>query len=211
MKEIYIVLTHTGTILSRIVRFYTKKKYTHVSIGLDSELKQLYSFGRLNPNNAFVGGFVHEELNKGTFAKFKNTMGAIYSLNVTDEQYNSIVETIENVKQNKGKYKFNVIGLFLVSINKKYQKPDTFYCAEFVKYILETSLNKELLPEIIKPMDFVELDNIKLRYEGVFNRYRDNSWSNKSFKINDKYQEVIIKGKNEKEYNDLDCDIYERI
>lgn len=181
MKEIYIVLTHTGTILSRIVRFYTKKKYTHVSIGLDSELKQLYSFGRLNPNNAFVGGFVHEELNKGTFAKFKNTMGAIYSLNVTDEQYNSIVETIENVKQNKGKYKFNVIGLFLVSINKKYQKPDTFYCAEFVKYILETSLNKKILPEIIKPMDFLELDNIELVYEGVFSKYEH---INKAFETN---------------------------
>ena len=215
MKEIYLVLTHTGTILSRIVKFYTKKKYTHISIGLDSELNQLYSFGRLNPYNAFIGGFVQEELNKGTFARFKNTMGAVYSLNVTDEQYNSIVETIENVKQNKDKYKFNVIGLFLVSINKKYQKEDTFYCAEFVKYILETSLNKELLPEIIKPMDFAELDNIKLRYEGDLSRYkyRENTWSNKSFKTVDKSQKVIIKekGKNETEYNQLDCDIYERI
>ena len=214
MKEIYLVLTHTGTVLSNIVKFYTKKKYTHISIGLDSELNELYSFGRLNPYNAFIGGFVHEELNKGTFARFKNTMGAVYSLNVTDEQYDSIVETIENIKQNKDKYKFNVIGLFLVSINRKYQKPDTFYCAEFVKYILETSLNKQLLPEIIKPMDFVELDNIKLRYEGVLNRYkyRDNAWSNKQLKTIDRAQKLIIKEKMkiEKEYSDLDCDIYER-
>jgi len=172
MKEIYIVLTHTGTTLSSIVKFYTKKKYTHVSIGLDSELKELYSFGRLNPYNAFIGGFVHEELNKGTFARFKNTIGAVYSLKVTDEQYNSIVKNIEYVKENKDKYKFNIIILFLISINKKYQKKDTFYCAEFVKHILETSFNKKLLPEIIKPMDFLELENIELIYKGLFSKYQ---------------------------------------
>ena len=68
MKEVYLVLTHTGTTLSNIVKFYTKKDYTHVSISLDSELKRLYSFGRLNPNNPFKAGFVREDLETGTFA-----------------------------------------------------------------------------------------------------------------------------------------------
>lgn len=183
MKEIYIVLTHTGTILSSIVKFYTKKKYTHVSIGLDSDLKELYSFGRLNPYNAFKGGFIHEKLNKGTFARFRNTIGAVYSLKVTDLQYNCIVNTIKHIKENKEKYKFNIIGLFFVSINKKYQRKDAFYCAEFVKYILETSFNKKLFPEIIKPMDFLELNNIQLIYEGLFSKYKY---------INDVYSNEII-------------------
>ena len=150
MKQIYLVLTYTGTTLAKIVKFYTKKKYTHTSIGLDSELKELYSFGRLNPYNPFIGGFVHEGVDKGTFKRFKNTMGAVYSLNVTDEQYNSIIDTIENIEQNREKYKFNIIGLFLVSINKKYQKQDSFYCAEFVKYVLEKAFDKKILPNIIK-------------------------------------------------------------
>ena len=188
MKEIYLVLTHTGTILSRIVKFYTKKQYTHISIGLDSELNKLYSFGRLNPYNAFIGGFVHEELNKGTFARFKNTMGAVYSLRITDEQYKSIIDTIEYVKENKDKYKFNVIGLFLVSLNKKYQKRDTFYCAEFVKYILETSFKEKILPEIIKPMDFIQLDNVELMYEGLLNQYKFMN----NVSINKNYQNDVI-------------------
>ena len=87
MKEIYIVLTHTGTALSNIVKYYTKKKYTHVSIGLDLDLKELYSFGRLNPYNPYKGGFIHEEINKGTYARFKNTISAIYSLKITDKQF----------------------------------------------------------------------------------------------------------------------------
>ncbi len=172
MKEIYIVLTHTGTTLSGIVKYYTKKKYTHVSIGLDVNLKKMYSFGRLNPYNPYKAGFVHEEINKGTFARFKNTITGVYELTVTDNQYKKICSMIEKVKEEKSKYKFNIIGLFLVSVNKKYQKQDTFYCAEFVKYILETSLGKKLLPEIVKPMDFTELDNIHLIYEGLLSNYQ---------------------------------------
>ena len=67
MKKIYLVLTHTGTILSRIIRIYTKDEFTHVSISLDDELNEMYSFGRLNPYNPFLGGFVHENINYGTF------------------------------------------------------------------------------------------------------------------------------------------------
>ena len=46
MKKIYIVLTYTGTFLSRIVNIYTGKKYSHVSISLDKNLEYMYSFGR---------------------------------------------------------------------------------------------------------------------------------------------------------------------
>ena len=214
MKQIYLVLTYTGTPLAKIVKFYTKKKYTHTSIGLDPELKGLYSFGRLNPYNPFIGGFVHEGLNKGTFGRFKNTTGAVYSLDVTDKQYDSIVDTIENVKQNKDKYKFNILGLFLVSINKKYQKQDTFYCAEFVKHVLEKAFDEKLLPEIVKPMDFTQLDNTKLIYEGVFNKYKykESICFNETLKQIEGHQKIIIKEKktNKKGYNCWEHDIYER-
>ena len=60
----------------------------------------------------------------------------------------------------------------MVSIHKKYQKKDTFYCAEFVKYVLEKSLNKKILPDIIKPMDFLKLENIEQIYEGYLRKYQ---------------------------------------
>ena len=53
MKQIYIVLTHTGTALSTIIKYYTKDEFSHVSISLDEELEEMYSFGRLNPYNPF--------------------------------------------------------------------------------------------------------------------------------------------------------------
>ena len=71
MKKLYIILTHTGTVLSNIVKYYTKYEYSHISIALDEELNRMYSFGRLNPYNPFWAGFVHEYIDKGTFKRFK--------------------------------------------------------------------------------------------------------------------------------------------
>ena len=69
MKKVYVVLSHTGTILSKIIRMRTGAEYTHASIALDINLKKMYSFGRLNPYFAFLGGFVREGKNFGTFKK----------------------------------------------------------------------------------------------------------------------------------------------
>ena len=55
------------TILSRIVKCYTRKEYSHVSIALDENLEEMYSFGRINPYVAFIGGFVHEQIDKRHF------------------------------------------------------------------------------------------------------------------------------------------------
>ena len=112
MKKIYVVLTHTGTILSRITKSYTKDEFSHCSISLDIQLNHMYSFGRLNPYNAFWGGFVHEYIDKGTFKRFYKTVAKIYVLRVSDEQYEKIKNTIMKIQANKEKYKFNILGLF---------------------------------------------------------------------------------------------------
>ena len=137
MKKIYIVLTHTGTTLSKIIKAYTKDEFSHVSIALDSELQEMYSFGRLHPYNPFWGGFVHEYIDKGTFKRFYKTTTRIYSYEITEEQYENLKNNIKQIEVNKEDYKFNIIGLFAVSLNKKIDKEKSFYCAEFVKYVIE--------------------------------------------------------------------------
>ena len=136
MKEIYIVLTHTGTVLSKIVRAYTKKQFSHVSIALDKDLQQMYSFGRLKPSNPFFAGLVHEYIHKGTFKRFYNTTTKIYSLEVTEEQYDKIKEIIDKMYEQKKNNKFNILGLFAVAFNIKVRRENTLYCAEFVKVLI---------------------------------------------------------------------------
>lgn len=172
MKKIYIILTHTGTILSNIIKTYTKDEYSHVSISLDEELKEMYSFGRLNPYNAFIGGFIHEKIDEGTFKRFKKTQAKMYSLMIEDNQYEKIENKIKEMEQEKETYKFNIYGLFAVSIHKKIKAPRTFYCAEFVKYILDEAGIKVELPEIIRPENFKSIPNMKLEYVGLLKNYK---------------------------------------
>ena len=172
MKEIYIVLTHTGTVLSRIIKGYTRDEFSHVSISLDKELKEMYSFGRLNPYNPFWGGFVQEGINFGTFKRFRKTVCKIYSLKITEEQYNNVRGMIQYITSSKQLQKFNVIGLFAVGFNKRISFENSFYCAEFVKYVLDKSGIENNLPELIKPEDFKNIQDLNEIYSGRLRKYQ---------------------------------------
>jgi hypothetical protein len=171
VKKIYIVLTYTGTILSKIVKIYTRKEFSHVSISLDEDLERMYSFGRINAYNPFWGGFVQESVDTGTFKRFKNTKTRIYSLQVDDEQYDKVVQVINDIKNKKSEYNFNILGLIGVVLHYKVKREKHFYCAEFVKYVLEKSNVVYDLPELVKPEDFKEIDNLEVVYTGMLKEY----------------------------------------
>lgn len=173
MKKIYIVLAHTGTLLSRIIKMKTGAEYTHVSISLDEDLKNMYSFGRKYSYIAFLGDFVKEGADFGTFKRFYNTEISIYELEVSDEVYEKICQKIEYIKVHKDEYKFNILGLFLAGFEKKRKLDKTYYCAEFVKLLMEKSgIDTEGLPDIIKPEHFKNLKNTKLIYKGKLKEYK---------------------------------------
>lgn len=172
MKGIYIILTYTGTIPSKVIRSFTKDEFSHVSIALDIDLTEMYSFARLRKYNFFIAGFLHEKINEGTFKRFRKTTAKIYHLEVTNEQYEKIKNKIEEVKENKEQYKFNILGLCAVSIHMRIKRERYFYCAEFVKYLLEEAGIKTNLPEIVKPEDFKEIEGLEEIYSGLLKNYQ---------------------------------------
>lgn len=171
MKQIYIVLTHSGSLLSRTIKFVKKYEYTHVSISLDKELNKMYSFGRLYPYNTFIAGFVQESPKYGTFKRFSKTKTKIFCLNITEEQYKKLKKIIKYFERKRKNYKFNAIGLFSVALNLRIKKENKFYCAEFIKYALEKANIKTNLPEIVTPEDFLYLKDINPIYIGLLKNY----------------------------------------
>lgn len=133
----------------------------------------MYSFGRLHPYNPVWGGFVHEYINKGTYRRFYKTRAKVYELEVTNEQYEKVKENIYKIKsenENK-KYKFNITGLFAVGFHKTIKREHSFYCAEFVKYVMENSNINLDLPDPIKPEDFKQIEGLKEIYRGLLRKY----------------------------------------
>ena len=173
--KIYIVISQTGTVLSRILKFITGAEYNHVSIGLSKDLQYMYSFGRKNPYNPFFGGFVLESKNFGTFKRFSNTKVKVLSIDVNSDTYKAITERMEYMLNNKNDFGYNYLGLYLAlfKIAKKSEK--RFYCSEFVKQILldydiEGSKMLEDIP-IPRPIDFLDIPNTDTIYIGKLKDY----------------------------------------
>ncbi|MGE5633178.1 MAG: hypothetical protein ACM3TR_19090, partial [Caulobacteraceae bacterium] len=86
-KHIYLVFSKTGTWLSKTINLFCEAKYVHTSISFDSSFTKMYSFGRVDPDNPFSGGFVEENLYEGVYKKFSCCECLIYRVRITEEQY----------------------------------------------------------------------------------------------------------------------------
>lgn len=173
-RNIYILLTHSGSMFSKAINIYTRDEYTHVSIGLDVNLDELYSFGRLKPYNPIFGGFVHEDIINGTYGRFPNTRCVLYSLEVNDIQYKKVENELNRFKEDGNKYGYNLIGLVGVMINYPVERKYSYFCSQFVTEVLSNSginiINKP--PGLTSPMDFINCEELEVVYEGPLRTYK---------------------------------------
>lgn len=171
---IYILLTHSGSLPSKLIRMYTREPYSHVSIALDPNLNELYSFGRLKPSNPIFGGFVREDIVYGTFGRFPQTQCAVYSLTVNQLQYERLKAELNNFVANSTKYRYNFLGLFGLMLDIPIQRNNKFFCSQFVATLLANSgidiFNKA--PALVRPGDFRKCKELTLLYEGSLRLYR---------------------------------------
>jgi hypothetical protein len=176
VKKVYIITTYTGTTLSYLIKNISKTPYAHVSIALNEELMPMYSFGRLNPKTPIFAGFVEEKINEGLYAIRTNTRCRVYSLYVTNEQYNDLYKNILEVSNNRDKYDYDVLALIYLSRNKSREAKYKYVCSHFVASMLEKSgiqlFDKESCA--VKQNDFFDHEELELEYEGLLNEYLPN-------------------------------------
>lgn len=173
-KEIYIVLSQTGTSLSALLKLVTGAPYNHVSVSLRKDLYVMYSFGRRHPYNPFWGGFVQESPHWGTFKRFPETEAAVVSLPVTPAQYRAIEARLADMYSRRTQYHYNILGLLLAALGVKYRGKHHYYCSEFVK---DTLTRFQVIEEgetapIPQPIHFLSLKDGRLIYQGKLRLYR---------------------------------------
>ena len=178
-KKIYIVLTRTKTILSRLIGFIKNDKYTHASISLDGGLNQMYSFGRKYSYNPFVGRFVKENLNEGVYGRHDNLYGLVMEIEVSREQYDKAENLINEFILDKDLYKYNYIGLINCLLNKESCNDRRFLCSEFVYYILNKSsiVNFNKSGNLVRPQDLINI-NGRIVFSG---NLKNTNWSGKAY------------------------------
>ncbi len=174
MKSIYIVLSLTGTGASRLIKLYTREPYSHASIALDSELKEMYSFARRRIHNPFTAGFIKEEIDKGVFGVYKDTMCCVYRHEITASQYEIIKNEIEKFKENADQYTYSYLGVFYQILHKPRKSAYKYFCSQFVAYTLEKSGENlfDKRSEMVRPIDIRKCEKLDKIYEGRLTDYR---------------------------------------
>ena len=177
MKKIYIVSTYTGTVLAHLIRTITRKPYSHISISLDDSLDTMYAFGRINPKNPLIAGFVEEGIDKGLYEIKKNTICRVYSLEITDDEFEKLKTNINQVKSIRTLYSYDLLSLIAIPLGLNRHPDFGYVCSTFAADMLNKSgINLFDKPfNFVQPNDFYNLKGLDLEYEGLlreYNKYR---------------------------------------
>jgi len=170
-RMLYFLFTDTGSYLSKAINYYTKKSLNHVSIGFDSELKELYSFGRKQPKNPFIGGFIKEDIKSDLL---KKASCEVYRIPVSEEEYETVYQNIKAIEAKQDYYKYNFIGLFGVMMEIEINRKSAYFCSQFVATVLK-DLEKFPFGKpacFITPTDIRSLPGLELIYEGILENYQ---------------------------------------
>ncbi|MHA6252798.1 hypothetical protein [Oceanobacillus sp. CAU 1775] len=176
-KKVFILLTDTGTLFTKTIKAYTKKPYNHASIAFDEDLREVYSFGRKDPCNPFVGGFVREDTSDWIF---QNASCAILRMTISPDEYNTMKQYIKKIEAEKDKYRYNLIGLFAIMINWELDRKNAFFCSQFVASVLNQSgrIHLDMPLSLVTPDDFRNIEGMELVYQGKMRDYNDSTGRN---------------------------------
>lgn len=177
-KYIYILLSHTGSVVSTLIKRYSKLEYSHISLGVDDSLKTFYSFGRRNPSNPLIAGFVSESIKDGVYTRFKDATFALYRLKVTPEEYDRFLYELDHFNENKLQYRYNFIGLFSAKAGYSLDRKNAYFCSQFAAKIFQSAgiYQFEKKHGLISPMDFLDIGGLELMNEGVLKDFRAYQW-----------------------------------
>lgn len=177
--HLYVVLTRTNTIVSRLIQLIKDDEFTHAAISLDKELNYMYSFSRKHTYNPFIGVFRKEEINKGLYKLQRSLHGTIIEIEVSRQQYKAAKGLLNHFIDNSNLYKYNYKGLLDGVLNKESCYDYRFLCSEFVYYILKESgiVDFNISRNLVRPQNFLNLDG-DIIYRGNLKdlKYQNNNY-----------------------------------
>lgn len=173
-RDIYVVLTNTGTSFSKCIGLFTGEPLNHASVAFDEGLKDIYSFGRKHPMNAFSGGFVREKV-WGDLIRDRRraTPSAIFRCSVELSTFRRMRKQIQAMSENPSRYGYNLAGLFTLLAGIDWQRENAYFCSQFVEHLFAShgeSLSGKPA-SLTKPGDFERSQRLEEVYRGDLRSY----------------------------------------
>ncbi|MBQ4649164.1 MAG: hypothetical protein IJB73_00530 [Firmicutes bacterium] len=175
MKEIYILLTNSHTLISKAIYYISKAEYTHAALAMDKDLTMLYSFGRKFKYSMFPSGFVREGVNHGVMGDSDTMKCALYAITISDRCYKKLANRLRHMEAKKHCYRFNYLGLPMCGFGKKSGGRNVFFCSQFICHVLNESgaIETSKHPSLTRPVDFEKLHKARCIFRGPICELRD--------------------------------------
>ncbi len=184
MKTVYLLLTRTTTVFSRVIRLLTAAPYTHAALSTAQNPAEIflsepnqpspcsrgfYSFGRKNPYLPFPAGFTMESGFGGYIRAFPHTNCALMSLEIPDDSYEQICTRLARMEKCTKYYHYNLLGALLCGIGLPVSRRRRYFCSQFVADLLSRSGAVDLPKpvDLMRPVDFAFLCGAKVVYIGT--------------------------------------------
>lgn len=134
-QYVYVVFSSTPYKIGKLIRRVTREEFNHVSISLDKELSQMYSFSRRHYRLPLYGGFVHETRSRyhinGASANI-----CLCAVPVTPRQHLALSGMLRDMHRKNKSYIYNHLSALGAVIHKPIRARDAYTCVEFCTKVL---------------------------------------------------------------------------
>lgn len=179
LEPVYVILMHTGTPMSKVIKGVIHTEFTHSSIAFDSSLRKMYTFSsrRRNPEKLSplqMGGFTEEDI-RDEFFSGRPVHYTVYMVPCFKDQVKLMKKRLQYFLDNDIKFSYDKIGLVQNLVGMDKEAKDQWFCSEFVADILKTGKPNTTYidsPFRVRPMDFSKMGFAVKVYEGeTFDTY----------------------------------------
>ena len=134
-RNLYIMLSRTGTGMGKVIRLFTHSTYNHVSLTLDSSFRHFVSFARYTRGVALAGGFVTESAQRFLCAD-QPVPVRIFRIEITQARYEQL-SGLFSIAQNRTGLIYNSLGALLSTWHLRCHIPASYTCLEFAAAVLK--------------------------------------------------------------------------
>lgn len=174
LYPVYVVVMHTGSVVSTVIKKATGDLYSHASISFDPSLTNMYSFGNKRiKGKAFANGFKKEDIHNEFFSS-RNIPYAMYMIPVTKEELVAMKKRLDYFVKNENKFSFDMIGLVKIFFGIADNPENRYFCSRFVMDVLNAGRPADPYTQeesLVKPQDLAETNFARYVMGGYLKDY----------------------------------------
>ena len=165
-KYVYVLLTDTKTLFSKVAKHITGDPYNHVSLMLDYDFDNMYTFNIKNGLNR-SGGFMREDR-----LDLKGSRYSLYRVAVDTDTHARIKTRVADYLRDVRTTTYNHLGIINAIAGRGVFKDSdkSMICSQFVASLLDevgVSLFKDRAFSTLRPYEFVRSKLLKFVERGT--------------------------------------------